>query len=113
MQAEFVWSQNAGNFRVALDIYAQGCKVADIIHALLKATNIARGQAHPMHTQAAQFAGDVDVLVIGRGSLGFVDGDFYLARLSPGVQVAEQARHMSNSATVFRGGTQQVRAAKV
>ena len=67
MQTEFIGSKMPGNGGMPGEIGFKCGHISDVIDAFFKAPNRTRRQADPLHPQAFQFTGDVDVfgVVVG------------------------------------------------
>jgi len=63
MDAELIGSQHTGDGSMFGELGLKFGEVSDIVHALFKAADIARGQTHALYAQALQFGSNVKVLL--------------------------------------------------
>ncbi len=81
VQAELVRPHGASNGRVPGELGFELAQIANVVHALLEATDVTRSQAHPLNAQPLEFTGDVIVLQRRRGRLRLVHRHFKLESL--------------------------------
>src|SRR5215212_1519557 len=99
----------AGDGGVDLDVLLEARYVAHVVYALLEASDVARGQAHPPDPKTPQLRGDVDVLGVSRRALCLVHGDLDLEVALPHrrPEVAIETRHVGHGGTVLDGRLRQ------
>ena len=117
-----LYGPTARDGRVPGEIRLERVQIPDVIHAFLEAPDVARGQADPLHAQPPQLPRDEQVLGVGGGGVGLVDGDFELegttddgrrttaaivGRRSSVVQVPVHRRHVRHGAAIFDRRPQQ------